>query len=140
METIVFCQERSAVSTEEFPARQSAASTCLEKMELGIQMKEESQPSVRGSAMKIKQKQKENFILFCVLLFFILMAIVSVVWNSNSFYSNAYRPVVNEANERHRVERRQDRRGEDSKSAEPRAKGFRESDIEKKRGNRYATY
>jgi hypothetical protein len=103
-------------------------------------MREESQPSVRGSAMKIKQKQKENFILFCVLLFFILMAVVSVIWNSNSFYSNAYRPMVNEANERHRVERRQERRGEDSKSAEPRAKGFRESDIEKKRGNRYATY
>ncbi|HEY9688224.1 MAG TPA: hypothetical protein V6C52_14715 [Coleofasciculaceae cyanobacterium] len=90
--------------------------------------------------MKIRQKHKENFILFCVLLFFILMAVISVMWNANGFYSNAYRPVVNESNERHMQERRMERRGGDSKSVEPRAKGFRESDIEKKHGDRYATY
>jgi hypothetical protein len=87
--------------------------------------------------MKIKQKQKENFILFCVLLFFILMAVVSVMWNANGFYSNAYRPVVDESNARHS---RQQRHNRDADSVEPRAPGFRESDIKKKHGDRYATF
>lgn len=84
--------------------------------------------------MKIRQKDKENFILFCVLLFFIGMAVVSVIWNANGYYTRAYTPVVNEARERHAINHPEER------SKQPRARGFRESEIKKHHGDRFSTY
>ena len=90
--------------------------------------------------MKIRRKDKENFVLFCVVLFFIGMALISIFWNADNYYSKAYRPLVDDANARHRLEKKLEQRQEQNKTVEPRAPGFRESDIEKHRGHRYATF
>lgn len=75
---------------------------------------------------------KEKFILYCVMLFFIVIGLISVFFNANGFYSGAYSKVARPAYE--------DEQRYERKSNEPRPAGMRESDIDKKQGHRYRTY
>lgn len=78
--------------------------------------------------------KQEKLILFYVGLFCIALAIISYVWQSDQYYSNAYTPVVEKA----RLERAI--REDEQSSKQPAPAGFREKDIDKNRGNGFSTY
>jgi hypothetical protein len=88
-----------------------------------------------------------NLLLVGLLLFLAAIAAVAYFWNANTFYTEAYRPVVQESLERQRIlkeakEAEQREGGTDSSrdDNEPHPYGLRERDIEKHRGNRYSTF
>ena len=84
--------------------------------------------------MKLKEKQKEQFMLFCILLLFIGILVILTFWNANGFFTEAYSPIVEDANARQTV------RKKTVESEQPRPAGFKEKEIEKRRGDRFATY
>ncbi|HEY9746095.1 MAG TPA: hypothetical protein V6C99_07745 [Oculatellaceae cyanobacterium] len=81
------------------------------------------------------------FWLFCLFLAIAGWLVVSALWSANSFFTGAYRPVVEKSANLHRNQNRI-RSGDEAHqpSREPRPAGMRESDIKKEYGNRYATY
>lgn len=85
---------------------------------------------------KMSDKQKANFILFCVLLFFVGIALISVFFSGTGYYTRSYTPVVEQSAQIHRSPDS----SSDTQSDEPRPAGFRESEIHKQHGNRYDTY
>jgi hypothetical protein len=82
---------------------------------------------------------KERLLLFYVLLFIASVLIVSTVWNANGYFFSAYKPIVEESNERHRLVE-EEKKSLPPPSSQPRGHGFSESEIEKQHGNRYDTY
>ncbi|WP_303673527.1 hypothetical protein [Vampirovibrio chlorellavorus] len=86
--------------------------------------------------------QQEKLILFYVGLFCLAVVIISFAWRSDSYYSNAYTPVVEKSNRNKAIEaqnRKMDGQS-GSDSNQPNAAGFREKDIDKNRGERFSTY
>jgi hypothetical protein len=83
--------------------------------------------------------KKEQLFLFYVGLFCTGLIIVSFAWNANKFYTSAYTPVVQQAIER-RAEIEAYKKAHGESSNEPRAAGFKESDMDKQQGDRYSTY
>lgn len=91
--------------------------------------------------------RQEKLILFYVGLFCAALVLISLFWNADKYYSNAYSPIVEKAN-RDRAIIEQNRRNEEragnssggQDSEQPSPAGFKERDIEKNRGNRFSTY
>jgi hypothetical protein len=81
--------------------------------------------------------QARFFLIFCGILCVVGLLIVSFLWNADGYFTNAYSPIVQQSQE---AARNQDRDTEEKPSGQPRPAGFSEKDIEKQRGNRYATY
>lgn len=84
---------------------------------------------------------QSKFVIFCIILGFIAFAMISSTWNANSFFASAYRPVIEESAQRQEAaQRARDGKDPSKPSSEPHAPGFKEGEIEKERGHRYATY
>lgn len=94
--------------------------------------------------------RQEKLILFYVGLFSLALVLIAFFWNADKYYSNAYSPVVEKANRdraiieqnRQKEQRagRSEGQGRSNGSNQPRPAGFREQDIDKKRGERFSTY
>lgn len=83
--------------------------------------------------------RQEKLILFYVGLFCLAVVIISFAWRSDSYYSNAYTPIVEKSNRNKAIEA-QNRKMSGSDSDQPSAAGFREKDIDKNQGERFSTY
>lgn len=84
----------------------------------------------------------EKLILFYVGLFCLAVVIISFAWRSDSYYSNAYSPVVEKSNQNRAIEAQNRKIAEKNGdySDQPSAAGFREKDIDKSQGDRFSTY
>ena len=83
--------------------------------------------------------KQEKLILFCIGLFCLVFLIIGFFFsNADRFYSGAYTPMVEKS--RRAKEAAAEANKTEKTSDEPRARGLRERDIEKKRGDRYSTY
>lgn len=97
-------------------------------------------------AVAAKKNTKPWWFLFYVLaLLGVGLSVIDRHWNANKYFQQAYQPKVEQANERralrkHRVFNQAEDSSNEGGSAQPRAAGFRESDIEKQQGNRFRTY
>lgn len=78
-----------------------------------------------------------KWLLFSLLLVFTGLAIVSAFWHKDPYFSGAYTPMVEKSQARKRL---QESNSATPPSEQPNAMGFAEKDIEKQKGNRYATY
>lgn len=80
-----------------------------------------------------------KLIIFVIVVFCLGILIASFFWRDNTIYSGAYAPMVEKAQARKAAElERQKQSGEASE--EPHAKGFREKDIDRQKGNGFSTY
>lgn len=84
--------------------------------------------------------KQEKLIVLCVSILCIVFLVVGFYFsNANQFYTGAYGPMVERANQHKKAMADYDK-AQDDDSDQPRASGLRERDIKKKQGNRYATY
>ncbi len=86
--------------------------------------------------------KQEKLILFYVGLFCVAVVIISFAWRSDSYYSDAYSPIVEKSNQNKAIEAENRKMSGQfgSDSDQPSAAGFREKDIDKSKGDRFSTY
>ncbi len=84
--------------------------------------------------------KQEKLIVLCVSIACIIFLVVGFYFsNADQFYSGAYGPIVERANQNKKA--LDDYRKEHGdESDQPRASGLRENEIEKHKGDRYSTY
>jgi len=76
-----------------------------------------------------------KLLLFVLILFAIGLVVASVFWQGDTIYSGAYAPIVKRAQQR-KLQADQ----ENGHSEQPDAPGFKEKDIDRQKGDGYATY
>ena len=76
-----------------------------------------------------KEDQKKMFILFCFFISFICLMVITMVTNANKYYTQPYEAVV-----------KREAADEEPPSNQPKAPGFKESDIKKYKGDRYSAF
>ena len=86
--------------------------------------------------------RQERFFLYMVVLIVISLGIVVFTWNGTGFYQRSYTPMVERAREQGNpiMHSKSGQTKNNRGSSQPRPAGFREGDIEKKRGSGYSTY
>lgn len=89
------------------------------------------------AGMKPLLTRQEGFLLFCVVLAIATTLVIFLNWNANSYYVNAYAPVMKESKGRNHD-------GKDAPEApvsnQPASHGIKESDIEKVEGKRFRAF
>lgn len=84
--------------------------------------------------------KQERYFIFIIGLVLAGVVVVIFAWNwkgGTDFYSRSYAPVVQRSQEQRRLLDELDKK---VRSSQPRPAGFKESEIEKTRGDRYSTY
>lgn len=85
--------------------------------------------------------KQEKLILLGIGLFCLIFLIIGFFFsNADRFYSGAYSPMVEKSLKAKQAAAESAADEESSHSDEPRARGLREREIQKQRGDRYSTY
>ena len=85
--------------------------------------------------------QRNLFLSFLVVIFVASLMIVMSKWKANSYYTEAYRPHVQEYQQNRQAEAVYDKwQEEKTYRGEPQAPGFAERDIDKVEGDRFKAF
>lgn len=91
------------------------------------------------ATQKVILTRQETFLVFLVVLGIGVSIFIFWKWNANSYYTNAYAPVIRASEARHGREKGAGG-SESAPSNQPASHGIKESDIEKQEGHRFRAF
>lgn len=77
-----------------------------------------------------------KLLVFILIIFSIGLVLASIYWHGDTLYQGAYAPIVEKSQQRKQADQQDD----GGSSNQPTPPGFKERDIDRQKGDRFATY